>query len=118
MGHTTPHTMTEPGGQPAFRTETRKPHTIQASADQSLEHLQAGMVALQKIQEQTARLHEKFLEGQNAATRMLADLLDRSQPAFDHRAPVKVFDDSVKNRSEPRLTNFRRRKNNFLLSSL
>ena len=88
MGHTTFHTMTEPGGETPSGAGTRNPHVMAAAADQSLEHLQAGMVALQKIQEQTARLHEKFLEGQNAATRMLADLLDRSQPALT-TAPVK-----------------------------
>jgi malonyl CoA-acyl carrier protein transacylase/acyl carrier protein len=95
MGHTTPHTTTEPGGQPVSGVETRKPHTVQAPADQSLDHLQAGMVALQKIQEQTARLHEKFLEGQNAATHMLADLLGRSRPALTTASGAR-FDESFK----------------------
>ncbi|MCF8127437.1 MAG: SDR family NAD(P)-dependent oxidoreductase [Deltaproteobacteria bacterium] len=95
MGHTITHTMTEPGSQPASGAETRKPHTIQAPADQSLDHLQAGMVALQKIQEQTARLHEKFLEGQNAATHMLADLLGRSQPDLTTASGAR-FDESFK----------------------
>ncbi|MBW2707742.1 MAG: SDR family NAD(P)-dependent oxidoreductase [Deltaproteobacteria bacterium] len=63
-----------------------RPHTVGVSTDDSLKHLQAGMVALQKLQEETARLHGKFLDGQNAATRMLADLLGKSQPGLTTEA--------------------------------
>ena len=72
-----------PGTQPAPWADDPKTHMMRASTDESLKHLQAGMVALQKLQEETARLHEKFLEGQHAATRMLASLLGKSQTDFE-----------------------------------
>ncbi|MCP4576697.1 MAG: SDR family NAD(P)-dependent oxidoreductase [Deltaproteobacteria bacterium] len=80
MVQTIPHV--EPGIQPVKWTEEPKGHMMSESTDESMKRLQAGMIALQKLQEETARLHGKFLDGQHAATRMLASLLGKSQPGF------------------------------------
>jgi acyl transferase domain-containing protein/NAD(P)-dependent dehydrogenase (short-subunit alcohol dehydrogenase family)/acyl carrier protein len=84
MVQTNPHSGK--GIQPVKWAEDKKRHMMPESTDESMKSLQAGMVALQKLQEETARLHEKFLEGQHAATRMLSSLLGKSQPGFEPKA--------------------------------
>ncbi|MHB1306784.1 MAG: SDR family NAD(P)-dependent oxidoreductase [Limisphaerales bacterium] len=46
-----------------------------AGMSAALQVAQQGMLALQKMQEETARLHRQFLEGQDAARRTLESLL-------------------------------------------
>mgnify|MGYP002641179499 CR=1 FL=1 len=95
MVQTIPHP--EPGTQPVKWAEEPKRHMMSESTNESMNRLQAGMVALQKLQEETARLHEKFLEGQHAATRMLTALLGKAQPGF---APETHSSEKTENISE------------------
>ena len=102
MVQTIPHS--EPGTQPVQWAEDTKRHVMRESTDESVKRLQAGMVALQKLQEETARLHEKFLEGQHAATRMLAALLGKSQPGF---APETHSSEKIEKTSEAEVVEIR-----------
>ncbi|MCD6293720.1 MAG: SDR family NAD(P)-dependent oxidoreductase, partial [Deltaproteobacteria bacterium] len=99
---TTPWRQTIPQPEPKTPSATwaddQDTHMIRESTDESMKHLQAGMVALQKLQEETARLHGKFLEGQQAATRMLASLLDKSRPGLTTEAHSW---EKIQNTSEP-----------------
>lgn len=58
-------------------TEMAKP-TPQVS-NEALQFSQQAILALQKMQEQTARLHQQYLEGQQSAQRTLAELLRQQQ---------------------------------------
>ncbi|OGR64160.1 MAG: hypothetical protein A2X31_12880 [Elusimicrobia bacterium GWB2_63_22] len=55
---------------------------LQAYASDALRVTQESMAALQKMQEQTAILHARFLEGQEAAQRSFQSLLDQQQQFF------------------------------------
>ena len=55
---------------------------VQAYASEALRVTQESMAALQKMQEQTALLHARFLEGQEAAQRSFQVLLDQQQQFF------------------------------------
>ncbi len=55
---------------------------LQAYASDALRITQESMAALQKMQEQTAILHTRFLEGQEAAQRSFQTLLDQQQQFF------------------------------------
>ena len=55
---------------------------VQAYASEALRVTQESMAALQKMQEQTALLHARFLEGQEAAQRSFQALLDQQQQFF------------------------------------
>ena len=74
--------QTQPGPPSVQRAENREKHVMWEPTDESMKSLQAGMIALQKLQAETARLHEKFLDGQHAAARMLTALLGKSQGSF------------------------------------
>jgi len=65
------------GGQPSL-------------ASDALRTTQESMAALQKIQEQTALLHARFLEGQEAAQRSFQALIDQQQRIFSG-APAQVI---------------------------
>ena len=58
-----------------------------ALASDALRVTQESMAALQKLQEQTAILHARFLEGQEAAQRSFQALIDQQQQMFTG-APV------------------------------
>ena len=103
MVQTFPHS--EPGIQPVKWAEEPKGHMMPESTDESMKRLQAGMVALQKLQEETARLHGKFLDGQHAATRMLASLLGKSQPGF---APETHSSEKTENSLEVKVSEIRK----------
>ena len=55
---------------------------VQGYASEALRITQESMAALQKLQEQTALLHARFLEGQEAAQRSFQTLLDQQQQLF------------------------------------
>ncbi|MDP2866324.1 MAG: phosphopantetheine-binding protein, partial [Elusimicrobiota bacterium] len=61
----------------------------QAFASDALRIAQESMAALQKMQEQTAMLHTRFLEGQEAAQRSFQALVDQQQQLFSG-APVQA----------------------------
>ncbi|MFN2257869.1 MAG: beta-ketoacyl synthase N-terminal-like domain-containing protein, partial [Desulfuromonadaceae bacterium] len=64
-----------PGATPARVT----PENTGASAPESLQVLRSQMNILQKIQEDTARLHEQFLAGQNQALQNMRNLMGQPQ---------------------------------------
>ncbi|MFQ5559265.1 MAG: beta-ketoacyl synthase N-terminal-like domain-containing protein, partial [Nitrospinota bacterium] len=52
------------------------------AVSRALQATQESMLALQKMQEEAARLHSQFLEGQNRAQEALVALIDRQQSFF------------------------------------
>ncbi len=89
--------QSKPQPGPGTHAVTQADHQdtmMRESTDESMKRLQAGMVALQKLQEETARLHGKFLEGQQAATRMLASLLGNSQADVHSSAKIEKSPES------------------------
>ncbi|MHB0995958.1 MAG: SDR family NAD(P)-dependent oxidoreductase [Elusimicrobiales bacterium] len=67
-----------------------QPRSPQPFADEALRITQESMAALQKMQEQTAVLHARFLEGQEAAQRSFQALIDQ-QRAFYAGGPLPQF---------------------------
>ncbi len=68
--------------EPAVRTSEPPTHSLPASRDalsESLRMTRESMTILQKMQEDTARLHKQFLEGQEAAGRTFQTLLENQQ---------------------------------------
>ena len=59
----------------------------------ALRAAQEGILALQRLQEQTAQLHKQFLEGQESARRAMMALLGAhgGAPAAAHYAPTPAF---------------------------
>ncbi len=85
--------------RPAFRLQpapsAQQPAAPQLSAQvpqgfasDALSVTQASMAALQKLQEQTAVLHARFLEGQEAAQRSFQALVEQQQQLFTGVAPA------------------------------
>ncbi|MCZ6784143.1 MAG: acyltransferase domain-containing protein, partial [Proteobacteria bacterium] len=66
---------------PAAPSEPSTP--IAASAAEALRITQENMVALQRLQQQTAELHRQFLEGQNASQQQYHTLLEQQQRFVD-----------------------------------
>ncbi|MCZ6783743.1 MAG: SDR family NAD(P)-dependent oxidoreductase, partial [Proteobacteria bacterium] len=66
---------------PAAPSEPSTP--IAASAAEGLRITQENMVALQRLQQQTAELHRQFLEGQNASQQQYHTLLEQQQRFVD-----------------------------------
>jgi len=67
--------------------------TPAASRDALLASLQVtreSMAVLQKMQEETAQLHRRFLEGQEAASRTIQSLLDQQQRLFTGSTPTSA----------------------------
>ncbi len=60
---------------PAAAAETKA--ALPADLNSALQTAQQGMLALQQMQEQTARLHHQFLDSQEAARRTLESLLNQ-----------------------------------------
>jgi acyl transferase domain-containing protein/NAD(P)-dependent dehydrogenase (short-subunit alcohol dehydrogenase family) len=73
-------TLAVPGAQ--AQAATLPPQALQAYAGEALRVTQESMAALQKMQEQTALLHTRFLEGQEAAQRSFQALIDQQQQFF------------------------------------
>ncbi|MBU2574825.1 MAG: acyltransferase domain-containing protein, partial [Elusimicrobia bacterium] len=63
-------------------TDYRLPAANISFTSDALRITQESMAALQKIQEQTALLHARFLEGQEAAQRSFQALVDQQQQLF------------------------------------
>jgi len=82
---TTPgQTATAAASQPAFRSPvtSHQPPTPGHQSQALLESLRItreGMSILQKMQEETAQLHHRFLEGQETASRTIQTLLEQQQ---------------------------------------
>jgi acyl transferase domain-containing protein/NAD(P)-dependent dehydrogenase (short-subunit alcohol dehydrogenase family) len=78
-----PHSATSliPSARPSVpATRVELEHALQASRD--------GLIALQRLQEQTAELHRRFLEGQDAALRTFLVLLDQQKSIPGAQLPV------------------------------
>ncbi|MDY0301625.1 MAG: SDR family NAD(P)-dependent oxidoreductase, partial [Trichlorobacter sp.] len=63
------------GAKNMQQTDTNINAASQATLTESLRVTREGMAVLQKMQEETARLHQRFLEGQETATRTIQSLL-------------------------------------------
>ena len=77
----------QPSGYPAAAPRPAAPRPF---ADEALRITQESMAALQQMQEQTALLHARFLEGQEAAQRSFQALIDQ-QRAFYAGGPLPQF---------------------------
>ena len=58
---------------------------LPAALNDALRMTQENMAALQKMQEQTAALHQQFLQGQESAQRTLQSLVDQQQRLVEQR---------------------------------
>ncbi len=61
-----------------------------AELDHALRASREGLVALQKLQEQTADLHRKFLEGQDTALKTVLALVEQQRALTGGRIPVST----------------------------
>ncbi len=66
---------------PAVLSSTPVENRIPAKAPAALSATQDGILALQRLQEQTAQLHKQFLEGQESARRSIQALLEQRSGA-------------------------------------
>ncbi|MDO9079506.1 MAG: phosphopantetheine-binding protein, partial [Desulfuromonadales bacterium] len=64
------------------------PAAAPAALQDALRLTQQSMQALQALQEQTSRLHQQFLSGQEAATRSFLSLIEQQRQMFYGGAPV------------------------------
>ncbi|OIO04776.1 MAG: hypothetical protein AUJ51_01390 [Elusimicrobia bacterium CG1_02_56_21] len=74
---------------PAIQAPARNPAGLAFTSD-ALRIAQESMAALQKMQEQTALLHARFLEGQEAAQRSFQALVDQQQQLFSGAPAVQL----------------------------
>ncbi len=74
-----PPPETIPSGAPPRGVPTPPPRPPAAGAAASLASVREQMAALLRLQEQTASLHRRFLESQEAAQRSVEDLLDQQR---------------------------------------
>ena len=76
----------------AFAPSAFAPAAAPAFASDALRVTQESMAALQRLQEQTAILHARFLEGQEAAQRSFQSLVEQQQALFNGAPmPAPVF---------------------------
>ena len=72
----------------------QSPRTAEAAAPQQtnglLQATQESILALQKMQEQTARLHQQYLEGQETAQKSIQSLLEQQQRLMSGQALAPV----------------------------
>jgi polyketide-type polyunsaturated fatty acid synthase PfaA len=75
------------------------PRALPADLADALQVAQQGMIALQKMQEQTAQLHQRFLESQDAARRTLESLLNQRRGILqaDGKSEVRSPKSEVRN---------------------
>ena len=71
----------EPSRQQAASRQTGPAQSV-GDLQETLRFTQQSMQALQSLQEQTARLHQQFLEGQQAATRSFMQLIEQQQALY------------------------------------
>ncbi|MBJ6750283.1 type I polyketide synthase [Geomonas anaerohicana] len=64
---------------PAYQPQTVAQPASHAALNESLRVAREGMAVLQKMQEDTALLHRRFLEGQEAAAKTFQTLLEQQQ---------------------------------------
>ena len=80
--------------QRASVNESSRPDTVMSHESGALALIQDNLRALQRMQEETARLHLRFLEGQDAALRTFESLAQRhlelAQVARGFTAPAEV----------------------------
>ncbi len=72
----------------ASNLEPRTPNLEPAFLAESLRVTRESMAVLQKMQEDTAQLHRRFLEGQEAAARTIQSLLDQQSRLLHGGSPV------------------------------
>jgi malonyl CoA-acyl carrier protein transacylase len=60
-----------------------------------LQATQESIIALQKMQEQTARLHQQYLEGQETAQKSIQSLLDQQQRLMSGMPLANTVQDSI-----------------------
>ena len=101
--NTTQNTAQQPGTDTGKQAQEVKPTTN----PNLLEATQQSILALQKMQEQTARLHQQYLEGQETAQKTIHSLLQQQQALLSgnslpsvtlpqaHQAPVTKTSESI-----------------------
>jgi acyl transferase domain-containing protein len=86
VASTVPATATAPE-PPPLPLQTAAPAASHATLAESLRVTRESMALLQKMQEETARLHRRFLEGQETASRTIQSLLE-NQRLLSQGAPI------------------------------
>ena len=82
---TQPREMVKPLEQPINGETPSAPVASGNALSDALRMTQENMAALQKMQEQTAALHQQFLQGQETAQRTLQSLVDQQQRLVEQR---------------------------------
>ncbi len=108
--NTMSRTMPENTMLDASSTQSQAQPSAAAAVDGGLLQLtQESILALQKMQEQTARLHQQYLEGQAAAQQAIGQLIEQQQqlltaapPVFSAPPPVPVQTEDRGQRTEDR----------------
>ena len=78
-----PHVEPRPRGQDARTTApTAAPITAEGPLAELFRQTQSSLVALQQMQEQTARLHAQYLQGQETTTRAFQQLVEQQERLF------------------------------------
>ncbi len=83
---------TAPVTTPMTPVTTAQPQSAATGGQlqEALQLTQQSMQALQNLQEQTAKLHQQFLEGQQAATRSFMQLVDQQRQMLQGTVPATV----------------------------
>ncbi|MDZ4183984.1 MAG: SDR family NAD(P)-dependent oxidoreductase [Desulfuromonadales bacterium] len=77
-----------PASLPPVATGAPTPPAAPAALQDALRLTQQSMQALQTLQEQTSRLHQQFLSGQEAATRSFLTLIEQQRQMLYGGAPM------------------------------
>jgi len=80
-------------GSPVTASTVAPPAAAPLSKDalaESLRVTREGMSVLQRMQEETAQLHKRFLEGQETASRTIQTLLEQQQRILQGGAPLSM----------------------------
>lgn len=72
----------------AMTSHSRSAPRAPAELDHALQVSRDGLVALQRLQEQTAELHRRFLEGQDAALKTFLTLIERQKSHGGAQMPI------------------------------
>ncbi|HKL27095.1 MAG TPA: beta-ketoacyl synthase N-terminal-like domain-containing protein, partial [Desulfuromonadales bacterium] len=89
----TPKAPASPSASPAMSPATpplAPPPAADGSLQEALRISQQSLQALQSLQEQTAQLHKKFLEGQDSAARSFLELIQQQQTLLRGEQPVST----------------------------
>ncbi|MCP4898690.1 MAG: SDR family NAD(P)-dependent oxidoreductase [bacterium] len=79
-----------PKPTPGATRSTECVSEVAPAAAQAIQTVQANIIALQKMQEQTARLHQQFLDGQQASARALSEMLGGRLSTVPDAEPLPV----------------------------